>query len=162
EVCDNVDQNCNGLVDEGLLIAMFQDSDGDSYGDALVSIEACELQDGYVLDSADCNDADSTINPGAIEIADNVIDENCDGQIATMVIENELEVFISPNPASDLVTIGTKELQESKVQIFNMNGQLIMDTFFNDSFVKIDVSTFSNGIYLIKVGNRKYSLVVSH
>ena len=32
EVCDGVDQNCNGVTDENLRIPWFQDMDGDGYG----------------------------------------------------------------------------------------------------------------------------------
>ncbi len=162
EICDNVDQNCNGLVDEGLLLTMFQDSDGDSYGDVLATVEACELQNGYVLDSTDCNDADATINPGALEVADNAIDENCDGDIATGIVENELEVFISPNPASEILTLNNNSIQTGKVQIFNMNGQVVYETMLTASSLKIEVSQFANGLYVVMFANKKYSLVVSH
>jgi hypothetical protein len=34
EVCDGVDNNCNGAVDEGLLDTWYLDADGDGFGDA--------------------------------------------------------------------------------------------------------------------------------
>ena len=36
--------------------------------------------DGYTTEDGDCDDADSSIHTGAIEICDGV-DNNCDGQI---------------------------------------------------------------------------------
>lgn len=81
EVCNGVDDNCDGNVDEGVLITFYVDADGDGYGDAAMSTEACEAPAGYVADNTDCNDADATVNPGATEVCGNGVDENCDGVI---------------------------------------------------------------------------------
>jgi hypothetical protein len=60
----------------------YKDADGDTYGNVNVSIYAsiCNPPAGYVPDSTDCNDADSSVHPGAIEVV-NGIDDNCNGLI---------------------------------------------------------------------------------
>ena len=59
----------------------FADNDNDSFGDADVSLDTClaTVPTGFVTDSTDCNDNNSAIYPGAMEIPDNGIDEDCDG-----------------------------------------------------------------------------------
>jgi hypothetical protein len=78
EVCDGVDNNCVGGVDEGLAFVTYHsDSDGDGYGDATMSFATCDGPPmGYVGDDTDCDDADATANPGATEICDG-IDNDC-------------------------------------------------------------------------------------
>ena len=78
EVCDGIDNNCNGVSDEDLLTLFYVDADFDGYGDT-ITIEACELVDGLSLIGGDCDDADSQSNPGADEICGDSIDNNCDG-----------------------------------------------------------------------------------
>tara|TARA_B100000530_G_C15899221_1_gene464690 strand:- start:452 stop:1492 length:1041 start_codon:yes stop_codon:yes gene_type:complete len=82
EVCDEVDNNCNGEVDEEAVDAptWYLDFDGDEYGDSMDSIEACEGPDEYTLESGDCDDEDPDIHPDAEELCDG-IDQNCDGLI---------------------------------------------------------------------------------
>lgn len=81
EVCDGLDNNCNGATDEDLLTIYYRDSDGDGFGlnSLAVAREACSAPTGFVEDNTDCNDTNSTIYPGAPEICD-LRDNNCDGE----------------------------------------------------------------------------------
>jgi predicted glutamine amidotransferase len=80
ETCNGVDDNCDGNTDESLLLTFYQDLDVDTYGNSLVSQQACSAPSGYTSDSTDCNDANGTVHPGAVEVCGNGIDENCDGK----------------------------------------------------------------------------------
>jgi hypothetical protein len=80
EICNNIDDNCNGQIDEGVGFVFYLDNDGDGYGDVNSSIFTCFQPYGYVTDSTDCNDVKVDIHPGAPEIC-NSIDDNCNGQI---------------------------------------------------------------------------------
>ncbi len=80
EVCDGVDNNCDGQIDEGVGQTWYYDGDSDGYGDSSIPTQSCSQPPGYVLDNTDCNDSDGLINPSATEVCDGV-DNNCDGQI---------------------------------------------------------------------------------
>jgi hypothetical protein len=80
EVCDYLDNNCDGNTDEGVTNTYYRDNDLDDYGDFNITIEDCIVYSGYVLNSTDCNDNDFFINPGATEVCDN-LDNNCDDNI---------------------------------------------------------------------------------
>jgi Matrixin/Putative metal-binding motif len=78
----------------------FQDYDGDGYGNPGQGMSASSQPSGYVLNSGDCDDNDSTINPGATEIAGDGIDQDCDGvdepsASNTIIIESDLSFTLS-------------------------------------------------------------------
>ncbi|MFT3769699.1 MAG: putative metal-binding motif-containing protein [Minicystis sp.] len=80
EVCNGVDDNCNGSIDEGVLLTFYRDADGDGFGNAGVTTQACSAPAGYVANNSDCNDANAAVKPTAAETC-NGIDDNCNGQI---------------------------------------------------------------------------------
>lgn len=79
EICDSIDNNCNGSTDEGVKGTYYVDADSDTYGDTSVSVTACSRPTGYVSVSGDCNDSDAAVNPAATEVCDGK-DNNCNSQ----------------------------------------------------------------------------------
>jgi hypothetical protein len=63
EFCNVQDDDCDGLVDEGATTTYFEDQDGDGYGDAVSTTEACSTPSGYVGNDEDCDDSDASVNP---------------------------------------------------------------------------------------------------
>jgi surface protein len=76
EVCNNLDDNCDGTVDENVKLTFYRDADNDAYGDVNLEAQGCSAPLGYVADFNDCNDNNSQINPSATESCDG-IDNDC-------------------------------------------------------------------------------------
>src|SRR3989338_3257919 len=79
--CDNLDNDCDTLTDEGLLFTLYRDNDNDGYGYLGGSLDSCDrVALGYVPNSDDCNDDNGLIYPGQSELCDD-LDNNCDEEI---------------------------------------------------------------------------------
>ena len=80
ERCNEIDDDCDGLIDEDVLGTWYVDADDDGFGDASAPFESCDPPAGYVSDDTDCDDTSATALPGGIEICD-ARDNDCDGDV---------------------------------------------------------------------------------
>lgn len=83
EICDDLDNDCDGTVDEDPIdgATWYADADGDGYGDPSRFVVLCLQPGGWVADNTDCDDTDPTINPGANEVCGDSKDNDCDGAV---------------------------------------------------------------------------------
>lgn len=79
EACDGKDNDCDGQTDDGFPATIWHpDEDGDSYGDAGTTVVSCLDQPGHVTDGSDCDDGNATVYPGAEEICNDGVVQDCD------------------------------------------------------------------------------------
>jgi len=86
EVCNGVDDDCDTDIDDEdssldatTTAEWYADTDGDGFGDASVTTDACDAPSGFVSDDTDCDDGDGAVFPGADPHCG--IDGDCDGDI---------------------------------------------------------------------------------
>jgi hypothetical protein len=89
ELCDEDDNDCDGLVDEDVTIVFWADVDGDGWGDAAAPVDACVVPEGYAASSGDCEDLDASIHPSASETCDDPVDRNCDGSVSYADVDGD-------------------------------------------------------------------------
>jgi hypothetical protein len=84
ELCNGVDDDCDGVVDEEAVDAATwcDDDDGDGHGDPEACAVACEAPSGTLTASQadDCDDRDPGIHPSAEELC-NGVDDDCDDEV---------------------------------------------------------------------------------
>jgi hypothetical protein len=151
ETCNGLDDNCDGLADEGLTTPWYNDIDQDGYGAGVASY-FCIQPVGMVTNDADCDDSDPMLNPAAVEVLDNT-DNDCDGFVDEGAVNSVydldlVDLTLMPNPAHNQVVIYTNaHIGLVKVKAFDQQGKII-DTFqYTGQRTEINVSSWAAGVY---------------
>ncbi len=167
EICDEVDNNCDGQIDDGLEVQTYYvDADMDGYGDPDYSVELCSQPPGTSTESGDCDDTNPEVNPDAEEIANNGIDEDCDGEDLISSVNNEehslLDVY--PNPSNGLITIELANNIISQIKLIDLAANVLQKNDTNNRQVKLDISNFPSGLYMLQVESQdgKFYFVKIH
>lgn len=108
--------------------------------------------DGFLSDK-DCNDDNAGINPAAIEIVNNGIDENCDGKdLTSSTTTLPAEAFsVSPNPFQGEFFI--KNLQDDVLlfKLYGSDGRLYLSNSIAAGSNAVQTEHLPNGTYLLQL-----------
>lgn len=101
----------------------------------------------------DCNDENAMVNPLAIDIPENNIDEDCDGTDAIFSSIDELnkKYLIFPNPTTNNIVIYPPDNHLYNVALFNLNGELIKSFVDCTTNQAMDLNNIPPGIYVLKI-----------
>lgn len=108
EVCDGIDGDCDGQLEEGLDPG-WTDADGDGYG--AIEAPTCPAEADQVDRSGDCADDDAAVNPAAMDLPDpTYADTNCDG------VDGPRDALLFVDPAADPdIATGTPEAPFARI-----------------------------------------------
>ena len=153
EICDGVDNDCNGHTDGIDAIdqrTFYWDDDLDGYGDTDDTMTGCTSAEGYVPYPDDCDDTDPLIHPSAPEMCDGY-DNNCDELIDGPDSEdatpyypdadgdgygNPLEEQLSCSPVEDMIT-DSSDCDDGRAETYPGAPELC-DTLDNDCDTFVD------------------------
>jgi len=85
ERCNEVDDNCDGVIDVDAIdkVHLYEDADNDGYGNVETLIKVCKVGaeplQGSDVDPGDCDDQDREVNPSMVEVCWDQQDNDCNG-----------------------------------------------------------------------------------
>jgi hypothetical protein len=74
-------------------------------------------------------------------------------EVQGLDVLNTQNIVITPNPTNGLITVVNNKFNLQSFQLTDMNGKLIMDKLIESNLVEIDLTDFSDGLYLLKIYN---------
>jgi hypothetical protein len=101
ELCNSIDDNCDGEVDEASENApsTYEDLDGDGYGGMWHGYSCTPDEPGFTSTAGDCDDTEASRSPAATEVCDGH-DTDCDGTGDTCVASGELSAGATVSTAT--------------------------------------------------------------
>ena len=94
ELCDDIDNDCDGAIDDDPIDAStwYFDGDQDGHGDPFNTAVSCEPYTNFVDVGDDCDDARDYVSPSAPELCDG-LDNDCDDEIDEDVAPEDADTF---------------------------------------------------------------------
>jgi len=110
ELCDGLDNDCDGEVDEGVASIFYADEDGDGFGDASNPIPRCDTPTDLISLGLDCDDDNSKKHPMMVA-ADAAGETDPDGTAAAPL--PTIQEAIDSKKNCGMVFIAAGEYRES-------------------------------------------------
>ncbi len=113
---DGIDQNCNGFD----TVTCIVDADQDGYGidlgtTTLASDGTCDMAQSESSTADDCDDNNPSINPGVADIADDGIDQDCNGSdTVTCIVDSDQDGYGTDLGTTTLASDGTCDIAQSE------------------------------------------------
>lgn len=165
---DGIDNDCNGKES----LSWYQDDDGDGYGSGLRIDVGEDAPSGgsYAANDLDCNDLNMDIHPGLVEIFNDTLDTNCNGEIDdsslqiipdtgqtgsyTDVSGEDSDFLINPQSFTKISSIGTPlDLSSTDWSVIrdNVTGlywEVISDSNVNTTRTFFQAKTYAQNLSL--------------
>jgi len=73
---------------------------------------------------------------------------NCTDSITNIKESNEIDkILVFPNPASNYITVKLETEHDNIFTIYNLFGQIVLETLISEKYNQVDVLHFPNGLY---------------
>lgn len=145
----------NDSLFNGCIYLIKSNSTGDTQWSRLHSIEPFNgniivkqtLDEGYII-TGQQNEGSNKTKIFLLKTDKNGISSEI---TATEPIENKIDFRVFPNPSSDILNIQRNDNSKVFVEMIDVNGKVVFQKTYSDSFVKIEISKYPIGHYILKM-----------
>lgn len=123
-------------------------------------VDLCHPNHPNCVTGVTCTDCSDGFNP-MLDVACNLVIYSANPLVGTQQLQAPIFV-VKPNPSTswvEITSLGTETNEASTVSIYNLSGRLLDQFSWNGQSVRLDLSAFPKGIYMLRIdSNGKHEM----